>query len=139
MLSEEQVMQSAKTVKTELKTDEMDYLFDEPIVKFINGEKITVRLFTFGELPRVISLLKGVGTSFSYYNSQGKLNSIDALMEIISIGGENLIETLAMNIGKDRQWFNTISQDEGIELMFDFLKLNLSFFTTRVLPIIQKI
>lgn len=138
MLSESEVMAAAASVKEEPKVqDELEILFKEPKVYRIGDEEIKIRTFTFGELPRVIALLRGVGGTFAHYQAQGKLNSVEAIMDIVATGGENLIATLAINVGKPREWFDTLPADTGVELLFDFLKMNIGFFTKRVVPILQ--
>lgn len=138
MLSEEQVMAAAASVKPEQTAkDELEILFQGPVEFTVSGELVKIRPFTFGELPKVIALLRGVGGTFAYWNASGKLNTVEGMMDIVATGGENLIQTLALNVGKPREWFDSIPADEGIALLLEFLKLNLSFFTKRVVPLLQ--
>lgn len=138
MLSESEVMAAAASVKAEpVVQDELEILFKEPKVYRIGDEEVQIRTFTFGELPRVIALLRGVGGTFAHYQAQGKLNSTEAIMDIVATGGENLIATLAINVGRPREWFDTLPADTGIQILFDFLKMNIGFFTRRVVPILQ--
>jgi hypothetical protein len=136
-LTEAEVLAQASTVKPEVKQDELAILFESTKSFDVNGEQITIRPFSFGELPIVISLLKGVGSQFAYYQSKGTLNTVEGMMDVIAAGGENLIQALALNTGKDRQFFNKISPEDGVRIMQDFLMMNIGFFTQRVLPVIK--
>jgi hypothetical protein len=138
MLTAEEVMAQAKqNTPQEVKQDEMPVLFENTMSFDINGEVVTIRPFSFGELPIVISLLKGVGSQFAYYQQKGTLNTVEGMMDVIAAGGENLIQALALNTGKPREFFNKISPEDGVRIMQDFLMMNISFFTQRVLPVIK--
>ena len=138
MLDENEVMSKVSSIKQDApKENELDILFDSRKTFVINGEEISIRPFAFGELPIVIGLLKGLGSYFAMHQANGTLNSIDGMFDIISAGGENLIQALALNVKKPRNWFDTVSPDEGVALMEAFLVMNLSFFTNRVLPAIK--
>lgn len=139
LLSEEEMLKKTATVKEETVPveNEMEVLFETTKSYTIGTDTVTIRPFSFGELPVVISLLKGVGSQFAYYQSKGTLNSVEAMMDVISAGGENLIQALALNTGKDRAFFNKISPEDGVKIMQDFLVMNIGFFTKRVLPAIK--
>ena len=138
MLSEEEVLaQATAQTQEETKVDEIEVLFETRRTFTVNGEEIAIRPFSFGELPIVIGLLKGVGSYFAMHQGKGTLNSVEGMMDIISAGGENLIQALALNVGKKRDWFNTVSPEDGVKLMEEFLVVNLAFFTNRVLPALK--
>lgn len=137
-LSEAEVLAQASTRPAEeKKVDETEVLFSHTKTFNVNGQDVTIRHFSFGQLPTVIKLLKGVGGTFAYYKSQGTINSIEAMMDIISVGGENLIEALCLNTGKSRAFFDEISPEDGVTLMLEFLQMNIGFFTKRVVPVLQ--
>ena len=137
-LSIEEVMAQAKqNAPAEVKQDELAVLFENTQTFTVSGEQVTIRPFSFGELPVVISLLKGVGSQFAYYQQKGTLNTVEGMMDVIAAGGENLIQALALNTGKPREFFNKISPEDGVRIMQDFLMMNISFFTQRVLPVIK--
>lgn len=138
MLSEEEVMAQAKAPKPEAKkVDELEVLFETRETFNINGEEISIRPFGFGELPIVIGLLKGVGSYFALHRANGTLNTVEGMFDVIAAGGENLIQALALNVRKPRNWFDTVSPDDGVRLMEAFLLMNIGFFTTKVLPAIK--
>ena len=140
MLSEEELMgqiKSATQAASNFKIDETEVLFETRKEFTIKGEKISVRPFSFGELPIVLKLLKNVGSYFAVHQKNGTLKSIDGMMEIMAVGGENLMQALALNIGKPREWLNDISPEDGVQMTEEFLFMNLNFFTKRVLPAIK--
>lgn len=138
MLSEAEVLaQAVHTATQENKQDEMEVLFESTKSYTVGTDTITIRPFGFGELPIVISLLKGVGSQFAYYQAQGKLQTAEGIMDIIAAGGENLIQALALNTGKPRDYFNKLSPEIGMQVMQDFLMMNIGFFMSRVLPVIK--
>lgn len=138
LLTEAEMLARASTIKPEApKTNELEVLFETTRSYEVNGETVTIRPFSFGELPKVIALLKGVGSQFAYHQSKGTLNSVEGIMEIVGAGGENLIQTLAINTGKPREFFDKISPELGVAIMQDFLIMNIGFFTNRVLPVIK--
>lgn len=139
-LNEDQLMESLKNSKPaeEKKVDELDVMFEEPKSFQVGDETITIRPFKFGELPKVIALLRGVGGTFAHHQRAGSLNTVEAMMDIIAVGGEQLILTLALNTGKPREYFDSLDMDVGTQILIDFLGMNIGFFTNKVLPMLQK-
>lgn len=139
-LNEDQLMESLKNSKPaeEKKVDELDVMFEEPKSFQVGDQTITIRPFKFGELPKVIALLRGVGGTFAHHQRAGSLNTVEAMMDIIAVGGEQLILTLALNTGKPREFFDSLDMDVGTQILIDFLGMNIGFFTNRVLPMLQK-
>lgn len=139
ILSEEQLMSQLSTAAPEKKeaTDEVAVLFEQPKTFTINGQEVVVRPFKFGQLPQVLKLLRSVGGLFALYQSQGKLNSMEAIIHIVGEAGDDLINALVLNTGKPRSFWDEIDSDEGLEVMIHFLIVNIGFFTKRVLPHLQ--
>lgn len=140
-LSEAEVLARAtsNTESAPVIENEVEVLFESTKSYQIGNDTVTIRPFSFGELPIVISLLKGVGSQFAYYQSKGTLNTVEGMMDVIASGGENLIQALALNTGKERAYFDKISPEDGVKIMQDFLMMNIGFFTKRVLPAIKGI
>ncbi len=139
-LNEDQLMESLKNSKPaeEKKVDELDVMFEQPKTFQVGDNTVTIRPFKFGELPKVIALLRGVGGTFAHHQRAGSLNTVEAMMDIIAVGGEQLILTLALNTGKPREFFDSLDMDVGTQILIDFLGMNIGFFTNRVLPMLQK-
>lgn len=139
MLDEQEVFAQALSNKPveATKVDEMEVLFESKKTFTVGTESVTIRPFSFGELPIVISLLKGVGSIFAHHQKQGTVQSVEGIMDIIGNGGENLIQALALNTGKERKFFDTMSPEDGVTIMQEFLMMNIGFFMKRVLPAIK--
>jgi hypothetical protein len=140
LLTEEQMLARASTIKpdTNKVVNELEVLFEEDKVFEVNGEKIRITPFKFGQLPAVLKLLRNVGGLYAHYYQQGKVDTTDAIMHIISEAGDDVMQALALNIGKPRSFFDTLDSDVGIEMMIQFLAVNVSFFTKRVMPLLKK-
>jgi hypothetical protein len=139
LLSEAEMMAKTSSVKPDTgpaPVDELDVLFPQKRTWTVNGEEVIIKEFTFGQLPKAIKLVKGVGGLFAFYQSQGTLNTAEAIMHIVSEGGEDLIELLAFNLGKPREWFDGVPSDAGVEILVNFMLVNVSFFTSRVIPLL---
>jgi len=141
ILSEEQLMAKMADTKPQEqpKTDEVEVLFEQPKTFVLNGQEVTVKPFKFGQLPQVLKLLRSVGGLFALYQSQGKLNSMEAIIHIIGEAGDDLINALVLNTGMPRSFWDEIDSDEGLEVMIHFLIVNIGFFTKRVLPHLQAV
>lgn len=138
LLSEEEVMaQASKTIDAGPTIDEIETLFKTETTFDVNGEIISVREFKFGELPKALQLVKTFGGVFAHHYKNGTLETMNAVMDICSIGGEELISLLALNVGKPREWFDTVPTDVGVSMMLTFLKVNISFFSQRVVPVLS--
>ena len=139
-MSEDEVMKALQSQQPveEKKVDELEVMFEEPKSFQVGDQTITIRPFKFGELPKVIALLRGVGGTFAHHQRAGSLNTVEAMMDIIAVGGEQLILTLALNTGRPREFFDTLDMDVGTQILIDFLGMNIGFFTNKVLPMLQK-
>jgi hypothetical protein len=111
--------------------DEMPILFPELSEFEINGEKIAIRVFTFGELPLMMELIElvqnmSVGADGEPLAMHKKALNMMASKELRSI--------LAKNTHKPVEFFDTLDINTGIKIMAQLVTVNVSFFTTRVLP-----
>lgn len=95
------------------------------------GEKITLKPFSFGQLPLVAEYITNIITGLD-----GAEVSIPTL---IAKGGEDIMHIIALACGKDRDWLNTIEQDEGIALLGAVVVLNKEQFTKKLMPALQKL
>lgn len=93
----------------------------------VNGETLTIAPFGFGQLPLVAELVDEITT---------KLNGeqID-FMKILANGGESLMQLLSLATGKDREWFDEITDySEAVELISAVFELNKEQFIKNLLP-----
>lgn len=128
-------------------TDDLQILFPGKEIT-AKGETITVVPFFFGAFPRAIKLMQPVAQSLQssgiikFAQDGTKVNFVMAdgwilkLPQIVSEGGEALIELVAFSIGKPRKWFDTLPGDEGIALTKAVLEVNADFFVRKMAPIL---
>ena len=100
----------------------------------ISGETVTVKPFTFGQLPKVMKLMNKLNVQMI----DGKVDTTMLLGQLAE-GSEDLIDLISSSSGLSPKTINLLQPDEGIELLAAFLEVNGDFFIQRVLPQIQKL
>lgn len=107
-------------------------LFPNCTVETTSGP-VTVKPFTFGQLPLVLQKARTIygGVSHLLENGGGEAAVV---LEIMAVGGDDLISLMCISTGKDRDFFDALQMDEGVQVTSAFLEVNLSFFVQRVLP-----
>lgn len=111
---------------------DMQTIFPEITVELSSGA-ISVKPFTFGQLPQVLKKARTVYGGVSHLLEDGT-NEAAIILEIMAAGGEDLLDLVSLSINKPRSFFDTLSMDEGVKLIGAFLEVNLSFFVQKVLP-----
>jgi len=108
------------------------------------GETITLKPFTFGQLPRAIKLLRPITDAVG----DAGIASFDGgdfrlaadwplrLPVLMDEAGEALVSFVAFAIGKPREWFDTLGADEGIALTKAAFEVNGDFFVKRIAPML---
>jgi hypothetical protein len=97
------------------------------------GQLITVKPFTFGQLPKVMTLSKTIyGHISALFDSD--IDQTQVIIEAMAVGGEDLIAMICLSTGKSREWFDTLEMDDGVRLTGAFLEVNLGFFVRKVMP-----
>lgn len=118
-------------------TDELNTLFPDNSVELSDGSTLQVRPFTFGQLPKAISLSKELfGVARQMYEAEA--NTTELVGQMFAEGGESFIELIGLSINKPRAWFNELPADDGLKVATVFLEVNLSFFAQKVLPELKK-
>lgn len=108
------------------------------------GETLTLKPFTFGQLPRAIKLLRpvteAVGTAgIAEFKDGNFFLSADwplKLPVLMDEAGEALVSFVAFAAGKPREWFDTLGADEGIALTKAAFEVNGDFFVKRIAPLL---
>jgi hypothetical protein len=111
-------------------------LLHTPIDVTVNGERISIKPFPFGQLHIVTAKLMPIFSLF-----QG-LHAGDAIpfASIIEAGGENLQEVLALAAGKPREWLDTIYDfEDGQALAVAVFEANKEQFLKKILPSLGKL
>ena len=107
-------------------------LFPNNTVETSSGV-VTVKPFTFGQLPLVLKKARTIYGGVSHLLDNGS-NEAAVVLEIMAVGGDDLIDLVCLSTGKDRAFFDDLQMDEGVKVVSSFLEVNLSFFVQRVLP-----
>lgn len=91
------------------------------------GETITIKPFTFGQLPTVTRHIANIAAQ-----ATGGDISIPAL---VATGGEDILAILCVATGKSREWFDTLEDHaEGIALITAVVEANKERFAKNLLP-----
>jgi hypothetical protein len=126
-------------------TQELEVLFpDQELV--ISGETVLVKPLKFGQLPKAIKLLKPVSDAlqaagiFALRGEAGNAQfALDPawplkIVDMLAVGGEDLLQFLAFAVGKPRAWLDTLDTDDGVKLVKAVFEINADFFVRRVFP-----
>ena len=118
-------------------SDELEVLFKEYDEIVINGETITIRPIALGQVPKSIGFIQNIAASVGDIK-QDDLVDPQNVAFILEHAGEDLIQLLAYVLKKDRDWFDKIPPDQGLELIIKFVEVNISFFLLKCLPLLNK-
>lgn len=119
-------------VKSE--TSDLEILQNQGKTVIVGKETIQVKPFTFGQLLKALKYLANIGKSF------GDDNLDDSqIMQIIAYNTEDVASLLCLATGKPREFFDTISAEEGIELTLAAWEVNKDFFANRLAPKLQEL
>ena len=103
----------------------------------ISGQTVTVKPFTFGQLPKVMKLMNKLSAPLQQAQARGESIDTSMLLDLLAEGSEDLISLISSSSGLSTQTINLLQPDEGIELLAAFLEVNGNFFVQKVLPQIQ--
>lgn len=118
-------------------SEELKTLFPgEQIV--IEGETITVKPFTFGQLPKVLGLFQKLEEEFVKLQGQGKNLTTSAVVGLLAAGGSDIMEVMAGSSGLSVQTVSNLSMDDGVNLLATVIKANQSFFVERMPAALKK-
>ena len=95
--------------------DELKRLFPAETYKTESGEEVTVSPVPFGKLTvfskTVTSLLAKVGEA-----GITKIENAEDIGRVFGIAIEEVIALMGLVLGKNREWFDTITLDDGVGL-----------------------
>lgn len=133
--------------------DELNILF--PVNEMeVGGEKLNLRPFLFGKWPEVINKAAGIinivldaireggeavlDVSLEPEDFRVAPEAFDLFLRLISEGGDNLYDILAISARKPRDWVDELEAEDGIKLLAGTFAVNKDFFTKRVAPMFPK-
>jgi len=116
-------------------SNEMDILFPEGKILTIGGEEITIKPLTFGQIPKASKMVAPIIKAMAKSELAGDsvIDMVGNWVDILAIGGDDLINLIGWAIGKDRAWFDTLQMDDGVELVKSVIEVNADFFTKKVM------
>ena len=118
-------------------TDQLQQIF--PIGKEVTIADRTIRItpFKLGELPRVFKVVEPL-TALIMEALGSNQNQMLALTKVMTHGGENVVELLAVGSRQDRAWIDGLELDAAMDLLVAVVEVNASFFVQKVLPIMNR-
>jgi hypothetical protein len=114
-------------------TNDLEVLLPQGKQVTVQNANITITPFKFGELPRVFKAIDPISNVLFKSLSSGG-NQANLITTIMSEGGDNILDLMAIGSRKPREWVDTLEMDEGVELLGAILEVNVSFFVQKVLP-----
>lgn len=118
---------------------DLDVLYPNGIEVKAGGETITVLPIKFGKVPQASKLVapisKQIAAAIKQDGERTVLDTALLFVDLLASSGEELLAALGFFVGKPREWFDTLDNDEGLALMNAVFQVNKDFFTRRVLPL----
>ena len=117
---------------------EIQTLFPGKEVTISTGETITIKPFTFGQLPEALKLSQKIGQALASAYNEGKLTdakvAVTSALEVLADGGEDIIKLVMLATGKKRDWFDTVPGEDTIDILNAFVEVNKDFFIQKIMP-----
>ncbi|WP_055336034.1 DUF6631 family protein [Ralstonia solanacearum] len=106
--------------------DDLDKLIPQPAELTVGGESLVIPPLKVGRLPDFLRAISPV-------LQQLQAPKIDWLGLFIE-HGDDLLQAVAIAVGKPRTWVDDLAADEAILLAAKVVEVNADFFTRTVLP-----
>ncbi|MDB0529788.1 hypothetical protein LBW56_24275 [Ralstonia solanacearum] len=106
--------------------DDLDKLIPQPAELTVGGESLVIPPLKVGRLP---DFLRAITPTLQQLNTP----QIDWLGLFIE-HGDDLLQAVAIAVGKPRTWVDDLAADEAILLAAKVVEVNADFFTRTVLP-----
>ncbi|MHA6896649.1 hypothetical protein ACQUJT_21620 [Ralstonia pseudosolanacearum] len=106
--------------------DDLDQLIPQPAKLTVGGEALVILPLKVGRLPDFLRAISPV-------LQQLQAPQIDWLGLFIE-HGDDLLQAVAVAVGKPRAWVDALAADEAILLAAKVVEVNADFFTRTVLP-----
>ncbi|WP_275719466.1 DUF6631 family protein [Ralstonia solanacearum] len=106
--------------------DDLDKLIPQPAELTVGGESLIILPLKVGRLP---DFLRAITPVLQQLNTP----QIDWLGLFIE-HGDDLLQAVAIAVGKPRTWVDDLAADEAILLAAKVVEVNADFFTRTVLP-----
>jgi hypothetical protein len=117
---------------------ELNTLFPGTDVTLSDGSTVTIKPLLFGQFPKAAKLAQGIALPLMEAYASGTADSATTIIQVMSEGGDDLLNLISLGINKPRSFLDALGFDDGVALTGTFLKVNLDFFTQRVMPQLKK-
>lgn len=114
--------------------DELKILVPDEVINTIQGD-VTVKPFKFTQFPKVIKTISEyaslISSAIAVSNENEILNIATAL---VSDDSEGIFDLIAMAIGKDREFLDSLEAEDGFNILVKVVELNIDFFVKTLAP-----
>jgi uncharacterized protein DUF6631 len=118
--------------------DSLEILRPEDQFVQIGGDKIYVRPYSFGKLPKVLKRIGKIQGAMDAFQQGGGLNEAQ-IIEALGEHGEDIIALISLATDIPIEMFDEIDSDVGVDLAIMAYKVNESFFVQKLLPKLQSL
>lgn len=112
---------------------QLEVLFPQGKTLIIQGKELTIKPFKLGQLPKVFKTIEPIAGLFMNMTKEGT-NPIVLFSNLISDGGDNIIDLIVIGSGESKEWVTELETEEGIDLLMAIVEVNYGFFTLKILP-----
>lgn len=106
---------------------DLNDVIPQPMTVTLSGETLAVTPIKLGQLPRFAGAVAGIWHLFAVEGEPDYL-------AILTQGGEDLLDALAIALNKPRAWVDALDLAEAIQALQVVIEVNGDFFTQRVVP-----
>lgn len=127
----------AEVVKNVAESLDKDLAILQPEETFVevDGERIYVKPYTFGKLLKALKYLSNLAGLFAA--AEGEVEP--TILEAFAKHGDDVLGLLSLATDKDREFFDTLDAEKGLDLAILTYKVNESFFSNQLIPKIQNL
>ena len=106
--------------------------------EIIEQHEHEIRPFTFRQFFKVTAHLERVFNSIKgrEVNFDDTMGLFQLALHACAEAGDDVMALLAIAIGRDVAYFDTLSMDDGAKLLVSVIKVNKSFFEQKVMPML---
>ncbi len=115
-----------------LALSELSTVIPDIVEVIVSGETLRLKRFNLGQLKHAAAHAALI-TLLLNSMQDGTASPID----IITNGGDSVIELLAIATGKPAAWCEELGPDEAADLLLAVAEVNVSFFVSALTPSIQ--
>lgn len=103
----------------------------------IDGERIYVHVFTFGELAKAVKHIAKLATVLMQVNEDTSMEM--AILQGLAEHADDVLSLISLATGTPVEFFQLIPMDKGLDLAVMTYKVNESFFAQKIAPKLQEL